>query len=220
MVKHGDRTITFGEKSYTLDDQGFLDPPTQWDEDFAEGMARKLGVVAGLTAEHWRFLRYLRKKFLDEESVPVVVLACADNGIRLGRLRQLFPTGYHRGACKIAGINYKFMYEHNIWLTYESYPVLKSEYELNALGFLEQFEGWDERFAETVAADWNLSGGLTDRHWRVIQYLRECYARTRNIPTIFETCTANDLDLDEFGRLFPEGYRRGACRAAGLPFFA
>ncbi|MHC4606008.1 MAG: TusE/DsrC/DsvC family sulfur relay protein [Planctomycetota bacterium] len=215
------RTITFaGGKSYALDDHGFLDPPDQWDEDFAEGMARKLGIVGGLTAEHWSFLRYLRKKFLEEKSVPVVVLACSENRIRLGQMRRLFPTGYHRGACKIAGINYKFMYDHNIWLTYESYPVLKAEHELTPLGFLKDFGKWNERFAETLAGDWNLAAGLTPRHWKVIRYLRDSYERTNNIPTIYETCKAHGLELDEFRRMFPDGYRRGACRAAGLPFLA
>ncbi|GAG76667.1 unnamed protein product, partial [marine sediment metagenome] len=66
---------------------------------------------------------------------------------RLHELRSLFPTGYHRGVCKIAGINYQFMYEHNYWLTYETAPPAKPRYKLDPLGFLENFEEWDEDFA-------------------------------------------------------------------------
>ncbi|MFH1726507.1 MAG: TusE/DsrC/DsvC family sulfur relay protein [Elusimicrobiota bacterium] len=213
------KTVSFrGGRSYTLDRYGFLESPEQWDEDFADGMAGKLGIYGGLTEQHWSFIRYLRKKFLEENTVPVVVIACANNKLRLSQLRRLFPTGYHRGACKIAGINYKFMYETNIWLTYESYPALKAEHDMTPVGFLKDFDRWDERFAEIVASDWDLPEGLTGRHWKIIRYLRDFYKNNENVPTIYETCKANDLDLGELRRLFPDGYRRGACRIAGLPF--
>ncbi|MFA4916856.1 MAG: TusE/DsrC/DsvC family sulfur relay protein [Syntrophales bacterium] len=207
-------------KEYKLDRHGFLDPPHQWDENFANCMAKKLGIPRGLTEEHWKFIRYLREKFIEEGTVPVVVLACAENGLKLSKLRALFPTGYHRGACKIAGISYAFMYKINIWLTYESYTALKDKYKLDPTGFLENFEEWDEDFTLHIVNEWNLPNGLTDRHRHVIIFLREYYKKTKNIPTIFKTCSANNMSLDELHELFPEGYRRGACRIAGLPFFA
>ena len=214
------KTFTCGNRTYTLDRHGFLDPPSQWDEKFARGMARELGITGGLTTAHWKVLKYLRKKFLLEQQVPVVVQACADNGLRLSRLRQLFPTGYHRGACKIAGINYEFMYKTNIWLTYESYRVLKAEHQLTVAGFLEDSDQWNERFAELVASEWNPSEGVTEAQREVIQFLRDYYRKTGNIPTVYETCRQAGVCLDELRTLFPGGYRRGACRMAGLPFFA
>ncbi len=210
-------TVTFGDRTYSLDRHGFLDPPEQWDENFAGGMAAMLGVYEGLTDEHWRFIRYLRKKFIEERSVPVIVFALADNRLRLSRLKDLFPTGYHRGACKIAGINYKFMYDHNIWLTYENYTTLKTEHNLTDDGFLADFSSWNRRFAHLVASEWDLPQGVTDLHWRIIGYLRDAYKIRNAVPAVFETCKANRIDLDELQRLFPDGYRRGACRMAGLP---
>jgi len=214
------RTVTFGDKTYTLDQQGFLNPPEQWDEKFASGMAEMQDIYGGLTEQHWNFIRYLRKKFIEEETVPVVVLGCADNNLRLSDLRFLFPTGYHRGACRIAGINYDFMYQSNYWLTYETSTLRKEDYRITHSGFLEDFEQWNERFAHLIVREWKLSMGLTDRHLQIIGYLRDYYRRTKNIPTVYETCKANNLDLEEFRKLFPAGYRRGACRIAGLPFFA
>jgi tRNA 2-thiouridine synthesizing protein E len=215
------KTIEFGTGSpYTLDEHGFLDPPDQWDEPFAEGMARLQGIFGGLTDEHWSFIRYLRRKFLEEKTVPVVVFACADNNIRLQKLRELFPTGYHRGACRIAGINYVFMYDSNIWLTYESHEILKTKKKLTPAGFLEDFDQWNERFAHLIANEWKLPHGLTDKHWQVIRYLRDYYRVHSTIPTVFELCQSCELTIDELILLFPTGYRRGACRAAGLPFFA
>ena len=182
-------------------------------------MAARLGIYGGLTPEHWEFIRYLRRKFIEEKTVPLVVYACTDNNLRLSKLSHLFPTGYHRGACKIAGINYQFMYENNPWLTYEKYSDLKSKYHLNQLGFLESFEQWDDRFAQMVAGEWQVPGGLTEKHWQIIYYLRNYYGKTRNIPTVFAACKANGIDVNELRDLFPGGYRRGACRMAGLPFF-
>ncbi len=213
------KSIEFGDKTYALDDHGFLELPEQWDEAFAEGMARRQGIFNGLNEEHWRFISYLRKKFLEEQKVPVVVLACADNNIRLNKLRKLFPTGYHRGACRIAGINYEFMYTSNIWLTYESHALLAPEQKLSQAGFLEDFNQWNEHFAHLTAREWTLPNGLTDRHWEIIRYLRDYYSVHKNVPTIYNVCQVNHLSLEELLELFPAGYRRGACRAAGLPFF-
>jgi len=216
MQKPG--TVRIGDREYTLDERGFLFPPEQWDEAFAEGMAERLGIYDGLTEEHWKFIRYLRKKFLDEKTVPLVVYACADNNLRLSRLAHLFPTGYHRGACKIAGINYQFMFDCNPWITYESYSVLKSEFKLTDSGFLESFDRWNERFAQITAGECQLPEGLTDKHWQIIRYLRDYYGHNKNIPTVFAACKANGIDVGELRELFPSGYRRGACRIAGLPF--
>ncbi len=212
-------TVSFKNKTYTLDFNGFLDPPDQWNEDFADGMAKKLGIRA-LGERHWKIIHYLRHKFIDEKTVPVLVHACMENEMSLAEMRSRFPTGYHRGACKIAGINYKFMYDTNVWITYETAPPAKPPYRVNRLGFLEDSEEWDDDFPEFMINELKRPEGLTGRHWEVIRYLRDYYEKNRNIPTVFETCSSHDLNLEELLELFPDGYRRGACRLAGLPFFA
>ena len=213
-----EKKIRIKDREYTLDGHGFLHPPEQWNEEFAEGMAERLGIYNGLTEEHWNFIGYLRRKFIEEKTVPLVVYACADNKLRLSRLAHLFPTGYHRGACKIAGINYQFMFDSNPWITYESYSVLKSEYKLTEAGFLESFDQWNERFAQITAGECQLPEGLTEIHWQIIYYLRNYYSRMKNIPTVYAACKANEVEVGELRDLFPSGYRRGACRIAGLPF--
>ncbi len=222
MEKHPTaRTVTFGEgKNYTLDKYGFLDPPEQWDENFADGMARLQGVYDGLTEEHWAFISYIREKFLKEKCLPLLVVACAENHLRLDKLKALFPTGYFRGACRIAGVSYSFLCDVNIWHTYEAASQLKPEYNISPQGFLEDFTQWNERFANQLSDEWKLPDGLTPTHWHIIRFLRNYYQATGNIPTVYEICEAHGLDLNDFMKLFPEGYRRGACRIAGLPFFA
>lgn len=213
------KTFIYEGKSYTLDDHGYLNPSEQWDKDFAEGIAETLGIYGGLTKEHWDFINYLRKKFLEENTVPVVVVACADNKLRLTKFKRMFPTGYHRGACKIAGINYEFMYTTNYWLTYETSPILKAEYKMTQTGFLMDFNQWNERFVQLILKEWKFPGKLTTKQGRTIDFLRDYYIKTKSIPTVFETCKKNKLAFSELRDLFPGGYRRGACRIAGLPFF-
>ena len=214
------RTVTFGEgKTYALDEYGFLAEPDQWDEDFAQGMARLQGIYDGLTQQHWDFIAYVRKKFLEENDLPLLVFACADNHLRLDKLKAMFPTGYFRGACRIAGLSFKSVCDANIWHTYETAPRLKPEYKVTPQGFLEDFHQWNERFAQLVADEWELPGGLTAKHWEVVRFLRNYYSAVNNIPTVHEVCEAHQLELHDLQALFPEGYRRGACRMAGLPFF-
>ena len=137
------KTVTFEEgKTYTLDQYGFLDQPEQWDEDFANGMARLHGIYGGLTQDHWDFISYIREKFLVEKTLPLLVVACVDNNLRLGKLKSLFPTGYFRGACRIAGVNYAFICDVNIWHTYETAERLAPEHEITPQGFLKDFDQW------------------------------------------------------------------------------
>jgi tRNA 2-thiouridine synthesizing protein E len=212
-------TVAFGERTYTLDEHGYLDPPEQWDEAFVEGMAPQLGIHTGLNDEHWRIIRYLRAKFRERETIPYIIWACKDNGMRISRLKHLFPTGYVRGACKLAGIDFAFLREVNILLTFENYSTLATQYRCTDTGYLEDFETWDERFAAYIASDWNLPDGLTPKHREIIDYLRDYYRQAGTIPTVYEACKENEVGIDELHQLFPEGYRRGACKAAGLPFF-
>jgi len=217
--------VSFADNSYILDESGFLDPPEQWDERFAEGMAVASGIERGLTEEHWSFIRYLRQKHGIERTLPVVVFACMDNGLTLGAFRRLFPTGYLRGACKIAGIDYDFIcaanrivtYETN-WSSYDGLPTTLQRYKLTPMGFLESFADWDEDFAEAIARELKLAEGLTAPRRAVISFLREFYETHDRVPTIAETCRPNDMNLRDFAEMFPAGYRRGACRIAGLPY--
>jgi tRNA 2-thiouridine synthesizing protein E len=57
---------------------------------------------------------------------------------------------------------------------------------------------------------------LTPNHWRVIRYLRQHYDERHEVPTVFQACEDNGLELEELERLFPGGYHRGAVKLAGL----
>jgi TusE/DsrC/DsvC family sulfur relay protein len=90
-------------------------------------------------------------------------------------------------------------------------------YEVDSKGFLVGFDQWDEQYAIYRAYDTKVNGGkLTKRHWQIIRFLRESYAYNHDVPTVYETCDANHIDIEELEKLFPDGYHRGAVKIAGL----
>lgn len=40
---------------------------------------------------------------------------------------------------------------------------------------------------------------LTDRHWLIIHFLRDQFEKSGVVPTVYETCRAHDLEIDEIG---------------------
>jgi len=92
------------KKEYRVDAYGFLVHPSEWDEDFALHKSEELKMPEGLTAEHWKIIRFLRGRFEQTGSVPNVYETCEDNEIEIEDLERLFPDGYHRGAVKISGL--------------------------------------------------------------------------------------------------------------------
>ena len=91
------------------DDEGYLVDPDDWSETVAAALAEREGLH--LTDLHWQVLRFMRA-FLDEHQlIPdarFVIRFLADvaglGDAARQRLFELFPYGYVRQACKIAGM--------------------------------------------------------------------------------------------------------------------
>ncbi len=58
--------------------------------------------------------------------------------------------------------------------------------------------------------------GLTDKRWRIINFLRDCYKRNKIIPTVYGMYGTDNIELEELEQLFPDGYYRGEIEIAGL----
>jgi tRNA 2-thiouridine synthesizing protein E len=211
---------TVGSRAYDVDDAGFLRRLEDWDEGYAEALAPALGIPAGLTPEHWRILRFIRDRTRETGLCPVVYETCRSHGLLLRDLEELFPTGYLRGACRLAGCStrqtyFRYAFTHARPLR-ESDPVEDKVYRIDRSGYLVDPAEWDEGFAEQRAREMKMSRGLTRGHWRVLYHLRRLHSRGRGVPTVFEACTSLGLDLEDLERLFPDGYQRGAVKLAGL----
>jgi len=212
--------LKYKDKSYQLDTDDFLMDFSQWDEDFARELAVRTKIKGGLTKEHWDVISFIRRVFNEEGRCPLIYETCRINKLSLRDFEELFPTGYLRGACKLAGITYKegFIGHSCAGRAAEHAPAssLDKIYQVNALGFLINPYDWDKQFAELKAFELKMPDHLTEPHWQIIYYLRDYYKSNYAVPTIFETCRANDLTLAELERLFPDGYHRGAIKIAGL----
>jgi tRNA 2-thiouridine synthesizing protein E len=89
-----------------VDDQGYLLDPADWNEDMAQELARQENIE--LTEEHWSVIRYMREFFAEHQVIPDVRFVMRHLGERYGasrnRVFELFPYGYVRQACRIAGM--------------------------------------------------------------------------------------------------------------------
>ncbi len=211
--------LTLGNKKYEVDEKGFLVDFHDWDENFATILSRDMISNGGLTGDHWKIIKFIRDSFAKSGKCPLVYETCRANGLRVQDLQKLFPSGYLRGACKLAGLTYKDGYGVVGWIRPEERikPVLVEKvYRLDVRGFLIHPQDWDEDYARYKAHEMKLPQGLTEKHWEVINYLRRSFRETGVVPTVYDACEANRLSLDEMEKLFPDGYHRGAIKISGL----
>lgn len=207
-------------RTYETDSLGFLLRPEDWTEEFATATAPLVGIRKGLTNQHWNVLRYLRTKYGATGQCPLLYFACSDNGLSVAQLQRLFPTGYLRGACRLAGITYREGYLSNPCraTAEKGCPVEHAEkvYRVDVRGFLVDPSQWDSEFARHRAEEMGIHQGLTQAHWRVIAHLRVTESETGEVPTAYSLCEALGLTVEDLSTLFPSGYHRGAVKLAGL----
>ncbi len=112
--------MTVSGRSYPLDGRGFLADPGVWDLEFAAAMARRLGMAGELTLLQLKMVLFVRRWFVQKGEVARVFRACRGCGMSRLRLRTLFPWGYQRGVCRLAGIPYEVIDRSHHALTYET----------------------------------------------------------------------------------------------------
>lgn len=213
-------SFKYNGKSYKVDGRGFLTDPEEWDEHFAEGLAAEMKFPEGLSERHWRVIHFIRGTFDKMKECPLVYVACRNNEVGLGDLKRLFPAGYLRGACKLAGVTYaeahfqRYWLEHNIKLHEHDFE--QKTYHIDVQGFLVYPDEWDEYFAISKAHELKMPEYLTQQHWVIINYLRTLFKNTGRVPTVYQTCEENDLTIEDLEQLFPDGYHRGAVKISGL----
>jgi tRNA 2-thiouridine synthesizing protein E len=97
-------SIVFNGQEVLLNEEGFLQDPTLWNEDLARVLAKAEEGLDTLTEDHWAVLRFIRGHYLETDSAPMVRSMCKSTGVPLKRIYELFPSGPAKGACKLAGL--------------------------------------------------------------------------------------------------------------------
>jgi TusE/DsrC/DsvC family sulfur relay protein len=90
-----------------LDNEGYLVDPLIWDEQIAEEFARQENIQ--LTGDHWDAIHFMRQYYAEHQVAPDVRHVMKHLAIRLGpasrnAIFELFPYGYVKQACRIAGM--------------------------------------------------------------------------------------------------------------------
>ena len=90
-----------------VDAEGYLVEPLDWNEEVAQELARQENVV--LTEAHWDALNFMREYYAEHQiavDVRHVIkhLAKKHGPDSRNLIFELFPYGYVKQACKIAGM--------------------------------------------------------------------------------------------------------------------
>lgn len=96
-------------------------------------------------------------------------------------------------------------------ITYAGKPV-----EVDPEGFLVETGQWDEQIAAEIAAEEGIAE-LTDRHWLVINFMRDSYLENGAAPSIRTLGKASGVPIKELYQRFPKGPAKLAARIAGIP---
>ena len=89
------------------DVEGYLIEPNLWNEDIASEFARQENIE--LNEDHWDAIGFMRQYYAEHQIAPDVRHVTKHLAERLGpdsrnRIFELFPYGYVKQACRIAGM--------------------------------------------------------------------------------------------------------------------
>ena len=97
-----------------------------------------------------------------------------------------------------------------------------ASYDVDEEGYLANINDWTPEIAQELADDEGVE--LTDRHWDIINFLREYYEEYQIAPAVRVLTKAVGKKLGKekgnskyLYELFPYGPGKQACRYAGLP---
>ena len=96
--------LVFNGQVVALNEEGFLEDPSIWNEDLARALAQSEEGLDALGEEHWAVIRFIRAHFEEKQGAPMVRAVCKGTGLRLQQIYDLFPSGPAKGGCKLAGL--------------------------------------------------------------------------------------------------------------------
>lgn len=90
--------------------------------------------------------------------------------------------------------------------------------KLDCEGFFSDSEFWSTEAAEHLAkANSITDNGLSDDHWKAIDFVRAYYHQHGTGPAFVQVVKHTGFAMDKICDLFPCGLVKGAYRLAGLP---
>ncbi|MDH3457283.1 MAG: TusE/DsrC/DsvC family sulfur relay protein [Gemmatimonadota bacterium] len=90
------------------------------------------------------------------------------------------------------------------------------EVDVDHEGYMQKPEQWNKDIALEIAQDVGINE-LTERHWQVIEYMRERYMEAGSAPSIRALGKESGVPIKELYKLFPKGPAKLAARISGIP---
>lgn len=87
---------------------------------------------------------------------------------------------------------------------------------VDADGHLANLNDWNEDVARELAVQEGIPT-LTPDHWKVINFMREVFAKEGDAPSIRRLTKESGIDTKTLYQLFPKGPAKKASKIAGLP---
>ena len=101
--------IELNQKSYQVDDEGYLKNIEDWSQEFATLMAERENIT--LTPEHWEIIQLVREFYQEYKTSPAIRMLVKAMSQKFGEekgnsryLQRLFPDGPAKQATKFAGL--------------------------------------------------------------------------------------------------------------------
>jgi TusE/DsrC/DsvC family sulfur relay protein len=88
--------------------------------------------------------------------------------------------------------------------------------DVDSEGFLTDPSQWTVELAEQIARE-NGIDELTDRHWAVVNFMRERFLESGAAPSIRALAKESGVPVTELYELFPRGPAKLAAKIGGVP---
>lgn len=89
-----------------------------------------------------------------------------------------------------------------------------ADLKLDADGYLASPNDWNPEVAEYFAQELGIE--LTDRHWQVINYVRQEWEKNGEMPTLRRITKQSGVPTKEIYKLFPKGPAGKIAKIAGM----
>ncbi|NQT70174.1 MAG: TusE/DsrC/DsvC family sulfur relay protein, partial [Desulfobacteraceae bacterium] len=85
-------TVEYGGKTFTVDEDGFIDNFDNWSEEWVQ-LVKEAEGIDELTEEHWKTVHVLQDYYMKNGIAPMVRILSKVPGFKLKHIYDLFPSG-------------------------------------------------------------------------------------------------------------------------------
>ncbi len=93
---------TIGDRQVSVDAEGFMTNPDEWDEQLATSLAQQIGLT--LEDGHWKAIRFAREDYAASGETPTLRRMATAGGVATKEMFALFPKKPAKKMSYVAGL--------------------------------------------------------------------------------------------------------------------